>query len=109
MALIFGASLASIENGLYGFSPVLTAVALGCVFYKPSWRVFLYTLLGTIFTVIVQGAMDASLTPIGIPTFTAPFVFTTWLFLLPKADLKPHPHELIKNGVLSRDSDAPPT
>ncbi len=103
-ALIFGASLASIDAGLYGFSPVLTAVGLGCTFYQPSWRVGLYALLGTIFTVIVQGALDAAVSPVGIPTFTAPFVFATWLFLLPKADLKPHPHAPIKNGIVGDKS-----
>ena len=46
--------------------------------------------------------MDAALAPFGIPTFTAPFVFATWLFLLPKADLQPHPHAPIKDGVLAR-------
>lgn len=102
MAFILGASTTSIGAGLYGFSPVLTAVGLGCVFFKPSWRVTLYALLGTIFTVIVQGAMDAAVGPLGIPTLTAPFVFVTWLFLLPKADLQPHPHEPIKGGIIQK-------
>jgi urea transporter len=108
MAFILGASEASINAGLYGFSPVLTAVGLGCVFYQPSWRVALYALLGTIFTVIVQGAMDAAVGPLGIPTFTAPFVFVTWLFLLPKADLQPHPHEPIQGGILDKPKPTPP-
>ena len=74
---------------------------------RPSWRVTLYALLGTIFTVIVQAALDTrGRRRIGIPTFTAPFVFATWLFLLPKAKLKPHPHEEIKGG-LSASSRAP--
>ena len=104
LSLGLGASLTSISDGLYGFSPVLTAVALGCVFYQPTWRVALFALLGTIFTVIVQGAMDAALAPVGIPTFTGPFVFATWLFLLPKAKLQPHPHAPIKNGVMTTES-----
>lgn len=100
VALGLGASLASIQAGLYGFSPVLTAVALGCVFYKPSWRVAAFALLGTVFTVLVQGALDAAVAPLGIPTFTAPFVFVTWLFLLPKANLAPHPHSPIQDGIV---------
>jgi urea transporter len=43
----------------------------------------------------VAGAMDTALTPIGIPTFTAPFVFATWLFLLPKENFAPIPHEQV--------------
>ncbi|EEZ33255.1 urea transporter [Brucella sp. NF 2653] len=92
LSLALGASLADIEAGLFGFSPVLTAVGLSCVFFRPSLRVTLFAVLGTVFTVIVQGAMDVALTPLGIPTFTAPFVFVTWLFLLPKTNLEPHPH-----------------
>ncbi|HVZ09963.1 urea transporter [Rhodopila sp.] len=107
LSLGLGASLADVTAGLYGFSPVLTAVGLGCVFYEPSWRVALFALLGTMFTVIVQGAMDAAIAPFGIPTFTAPFVFVTWLFLLPKAKLQPHPHAPIKDGVLTRTPPGP--
>jgi urea transporter len=102
LAMALGAGSNDISAGLCGFSPVLTAVALGCTFYQPSLRVALYALLATFFTVIVQAAMDAAFTPIGIPTFTAPFVFVTWLFLLPKSDLKPHPHEPIENGILKK-------
>ena len=108
LSLGLGASLADVGAGLYGFSPVLTAVALGCVFYAPSWRTALFALLGTVFTVIVQGAMDAALAPLGIPTFTAPFVFVTWLFLLPKADLQPHPHAPLKGGILTKDKSGSP-
>jgi urea transporter len=102
MALALGASVADIDAGLFGFSAVLTAVGLGCVFYPPGARVLAFMLLGTVFTVIVQAALDAALAPVGIPSFTAPFVFTTWLFLLPKAGLKPHPHAPIENGVVGK-------
>ena len=78
---------------------MLTAIALGSVFYKPGLRVVTFAVLGVLFTVIVQGALDVALTPIGIPTLTAPFVFATWLFLLPKEDLKPIPHKLIEGGA----------
>lgn len=92
VAVLFGADSASIQSGLFGFSPVLTAIALGSTFYKPGMRVFFYTLLGIIFTVFVQAALDTAMTPFGIPTFTAPFVFATWIFLLPKEKLTPVKH-----------------
>jgi urea transporter len=99
-AVLLGAAVSDIDAGLYGFSPALTAIALGCVFYQLSWRVALFALLGAVFTVIVQGALDAALAPVGIPTFTAPFVFVTWLFLLPRADFEPHRHEPIERALL---------
>lgn len=83
-AHIFGAESDLITRGLLGFSPVLTAVALGSVFYKPSPRVVVYAALGTVFTVIAQAALNAALTPFAIPTLTAPFVLASWIFLLPQ-------------------------
>ena len=43
-----------------GFSPVLTAAAPG-----------------TVFTVLVQGALNALVMPFGIPSLPAPFVLVT--------------------------------
>jgi len=83
-AHLLGAESDLITGGLMGFSPVLTAIALGAVFYKPGVRVSLYALIGTVFTVVVQGAMNVVLTPFGIPTLTGPFVLASWLFLLPR-------------------------
>jgi urea transporter len=101
LALWFGASESAVAGGLYGFSAVLTAVALGSVFYRPSWPVALYALFGVVFTVVIQAALNTALAPLGIPALTAPFVFATWLFLLPKRDLAPTPHrELPEHDVL---------
>lgn len=79
----------SIHLGLYSFSAVLTAIALGSTFNNPSWRVLAYTLIGVIFTVIVQGALDTLLSPLGIPTLTMPFVLASWLFLVPNKEIMP--------------------
>lgn len=83
-AHVLGAESDLITGGLMGFSPVLTAIALGAVFYKPGVRVALYALAGTVFTVIVQGALNVAMAPFGIPTLTAPFVLASWFFLLPR-------------------------
>lgn len=106
MSVALGASKGDVLGGLYGFSPVLTAVAVGSVFYQPTTRVLAYTFLATIFTVIVQAALDTAFAPIGIPNFTAAFCFVTWIFLLPKAQLKPHPHAPIENGVFTKATKA---
>jgi len=67
---------------------VLTAVALGTVFYRPGWRVAAYAALGTVFTVVAQAAMNVAFAPLGIPALTAPFVLCAWLFLLPQQHLQ---------------------
>jgi urea transporter len=83
-AHILGAESDLITGGLMGFSPVLTAIALGAVFNEPGVKVAVYALVGTVFTVIVQGALNVALTPFGIPTLTGPFVLASWIFLLPR-------------------------
>ena len=88
-AHLFGAESELVTGGLLGFSPVLTAIALGTVFYRPSLRVAAYTALATVFTVIAQAALNAALTPLAIPALTAPFVLVTWIFLLPRQCLEP--------------------
>lgn len=98
-ALAFGAGAGSIHAGLYGFSAVLTAIALGSVFYQPSLSVTLYAVLGTVFTVFVQAALNVFLTPVGIPTLTAPFCFAAWVFLLPKEKFVPLHNERAVGGV----------
>ncbi|MFC0226900.1 urea transporter [Serratia aquatilis] len=88
-ASILSADNSDITSGLYSFSAVLTAIALGSTFNKPSWRILAYTLVGIVFTVFVQGAMNALMLPIGIPTLTMPFVLASWLFLVPNQDVMP--------------------
>ncbi|MFG2044619.1 urea transporter [Dactylosporangium sp. NPDC048998] len=100
-AVWVGASASAVAVGLYGFSAVLTAVALGGVFYHPSRRLVPYMLFGIVFTVVIQAALGTALAPVGIPTLTAPFVFATWLFLLPKRDLvQTEHHELPEHDML---------
>jgi len=86
-AHVLGAESDLVTGGLLGFSPVLTAVALGTVFHRPGLRVAAYAALGTIFTVVAQAAFNVALTPIAIPALTGPFVLVTWMFLLPRLAL----------------------
>jgi len=86
-AHLLGAESDLVTGGLLGFSPVLTAVALGTVFNRPGVRVATYAALGTVFTVVAQAAMNVALTPLAIPALTAPFVLVTWLFLLARPAL----------------------
>lgn len=82
-AILFGAAGSEVANGLYCFSAVLSAMAVGVVFYKPGLHSAMWAIVATIVTVFMQAAMNVLLLPLGIATLTAPFCFTTWLFLLP--------------------------
>lgn len=83
IAIIFKADAADISAGLFGFSPVLTAIAIGCTFYKPNIKSTLWAIAAIVATVFVQAGMDMFFMPFGLPTLTGPFCLTTWLFLLP--------------------------
>ncbi len=86
---LLGASHVEVHAGLFAFSGVLTAVALGDAFNRPSWRVLAYAVIGVLFTVVTQGALNTLLEPVGIPTLTMPFVLASWLFLVPNQELMP--------------------
>lgn len=73
-----------IANGLYGFSAVLTAIALGATFCNNTWKAWIWAIIGIIVTVFIQAAMNAFFSPMGLPTLTGPFCVATWLFLFPK-------------------------
>lgn len=87
IAILYQCDGNDIANGLFGFSPVLTAIALGTTFYQVNWRTAIWTLLGIFATVFIQAGMDTFLAPIGIPTLTGPFCVATWLFLWPHLKL----------------------
>lgn len=102
VAIGMGANPAVVSQGLFGFSPVLTALAVGVIFLAPSWKVAIYALLATIATVFVQGALDVIVSPMGIPSFTAPYVLTMYLFIAPKKLLAPHPHKPVADHIVGK-------
>ena len=91
VALALGAAGSDVAGGLYGFSAVLTAIALATVFYRPGLRSALWALLGICVTVVVQAALNVWLSPVGIATLTGPFCVATWLFLLPRINFDDTP------------------
>jgi urea transporter len=78
---LLGANQNLIEMGLYGFNPVLTMMAIGWVFLKPSGRSAALALLAGVITVVCQAGLASFLAPIGLPTLTFPFVLVMWMFL----------------------------
>src|SRR5262249_41700811 len=54
----------------------------------PNWWSTIYAFIGAIFSAIVFAAIAVALSPLGMPALTAPFVLTTWVFLVPTADFR---------------------
>jgi urea transporter len=86
-AHLFGVESELISSGLQGFSPVLTAIALGTVFYRPSVRVAVFAALGTVAAVIVQSALNVALSPFALPPLSAPFDLVAWIFFVSRKHL----------------------
>jgi urea transporter len=87
-ALVLGADGPAIYHGLYGFNAVLTGIALGGLFMVLEWQSTIYAFIGAISSAIVFAIITVALSPIGMPALTAPFVLTTWVFLLPMAGFR---------------------
>lgn len=84
VAIVLGAAELSIRTGLFGFNAVLTALAIGGIFYVLTLRGLLYTLFGVVVTTWVWAAVAVALSPVGMPTFTSAFVIVTLLMIIAK-------------------------
>lgn len=83
LAIVWKAPAADIAEGLYGFSAVLTGIAIGATFCNKTWKTVVWGLLGVAVTVFIQAAMNAFFAPVGLATLTGPFCIATWLMLWP--------------------------
>lgn len=84
LAWLLAADTETVNEGLDAFSAVLTALALGWAFPLPGWRGVVWCLAGIAGAVLLQGALNTLLMPLGMPSFTMPFVLVTWSYLLAK-------------------------
>jgi urea transporter len=87
VALLLGADGVFVYHGLYGFNPLLCAIALCGVFFVATWKSALYALLAAALSAVTFASVTVLLQPFGMPALTAPFVLVTWLFLFPRGVL----------------------
>lgn len=78
-ALALGETRSTIEQGLAGYSGVLTAIALSVVFLRSSTASWLYGALGAALTAVVTVVMTNLY---GGPHYTWPYILTTWVLLV---------------------------
>jgi urea transporter len=81
LAIGLGYPEENIHAGLYTYNGVLTAIALGGLFFVLTWRSFLFMLLGVVLTFEVTAGLATILTQLGLPVYTASFVLVTWVLL----------------------------
>ena len=78
LAFIAGCPTSEIVSGLWGFSPVLTAIAVGGVLPIARGR-FLYVTAGILLTFLIQYLSAPLLAIVGLPVLTMPFCVATIL------------------------------
>lgn len=92
-AMIGGCPWGDIVNGLWGFSPALTAVAIGVTF-RPQGATWSWTFVTTaaiILTFGIQLTLSPLLALIDLPALTLPFCCATWIVLYGLRKLHPSP------------------
>ena len=72
----------AVYAGIWGYCPLLTAGAVGGYFVVLTPSAIPSTILAIASTVALQAFLTPVMKVIGIPVFTLPFVFVTWIFLL---------------------------
>lgn len=80
-AVLLKADRSAIRAGLFGYNGILTGIGLA-VFLKWSPTLPVYIVVASILSSLVMMSLVNMLGSHNIPALTAPFVLTTWLFLL---------------------------
>lgn len=88
IAWLLGLPVEALAGGLAGYNSVLTAIALGGLYYVISVRSALFAAVGAAVTVVAYGAITTVLAPFGLPVVTAPFVVTTWTCIFAAKSLR---------------------
>lgn len=89
-AFALGGAQDMIHAGLFGFNGVLTILAVSVVFKDANNRLSYVTgIIGACLSVPLTAIVATWLAPYGLPTFTTPFILSTWL-LLAARKVMPH-------------------
>lgn len=78
-----GASSLSVYAGLWGYSAVLSSIAIGGMFFVAnSITCFSYAVLAAMFSAIIHGGVASFMAPFGLPALTFPFNVVAWVWCL---------------------------
>lgn len=80
--LILGAKPEDLYMGLWGYNSILTAIAIGGIFYVPNLRSYFVAGIAACFTAIMAQITAVLLGIWGLPSLTLPFCISTILVLI---------------------------
>ena len=75
--LLLGVPMGPLSLGLWGYNGVLSAMAIGGVFYAPTVRSVLVGLAAAFLSALAGGLLGLVFAPVGLPVLTLPFCFVT--------------------------------
>ncbi|KAA9392491.1 urea transporter, partial [Staphylococcus epidermidis] len=78
--ILLGGDYSSINDGIFGYNVVLSAIALGVTF-ETAIHSYLAMILGIVLTAFIHLGLSTLLAPLGLPPLTWPFIFATWIML----------------------------
>eukprot|EP00048_Salpingoeca_helianthica_P000101 m.39250 g.39250 ORF g.39250 m.39250 type:complete len:400 (+) comp10112_c0_seq2:295-1494(+) len=82
MAMGLGIAPAPIYQGLWGYNPVLAAIAIGGMFFHLNRRTTALATLAALLSILLTGAVGSFLKPVGLPPLTFPAAITAVMFCL---------------------------
>ncbi|MBY4569072.1 urea transporter [Gordonia sihwensis] len=77
-AVAIGSSPLRDYHGLDGYSSVLVAIAMACVFLSGRWMPWVMAVIGALLAVLLERLMLGA----QVPLFTWPYVLITWILLV---------------------------
>ncbi len=75
--LLLGVPTGPLSLGLWGYNGVLSAMAIGGVFYAPTGQSVLVGMVAALLSALVGGLLGLIFAPLGLPVLTLPFCFVT--------------------------------
>lgn len=75
--LMMGVNPTALYAGLWGYNAVLTAIAIGGIFYAPNLRSVLIGLVCAFLSGLVGGVLSLLFSPLGLPSLTLAFCVVT--------------------------------
>ena len=75
--LLLDVPVGPLSLGLWGYNGVLSAMAIGGVFYAPTGRSVLVGMVAALLSALVGGLLGLIFAPLGLPALTLPFCFVT--------------------------------
>lgn len=81
LALSMGYDKKNVADGIYGFNPLLTGLAVG-IYFAASWNAIILVVIISILTLFISFVLQGVFSKYGLPFLSLPFLLAVWLMSL---------------------------